>query len=94
MYHRLRFPCNRRMSEKSYRLLVSRRRVGQAAVVWCGPSNGAGVRDKGSEQPGTQRALAFSQGLLFGGVVLVGNGGEPLQPEPGEGGGDVQSRTD
>jgi hypothetical protein len=31
-----------------------------------------------SVQPGAQRALAFSQGLLFGGVVLVGDGGEPL----------------
>jgi hypothetical protein len=86
MYHRLRFSCNQSMSKKSYRLLSSRRRIGQATVVWCGPSNGAGVRDEGSVQPGTQRALAFSQGLLLESVVLVVNRGEALQAELDEGG--------
>ena len=44
--------------------------------------------------PDTQRSLAPSQGIFFGSIVLVCDGGEALQVEPGEGGRRVHALTD
>ena len=79
-------PATTRVPAQTY-LLTEAKVVGSSLS---GPS----LVESSSTQPTTQRALALSQELLLGGVVLVGDGSKAFQAEFGQSGWSARVRAD